>query len=256
MITLKAGAVVYPTAVLDGDVEIGFNSVVLSGESPEKITRIMSGSIIGANATIYEGITLGRGCRVMPGSVVRQSVPPLAIVVGNPASIVGYENTAVHGLAVAVSTDRVGSVSTSVRGVQLFKFSNIADMRGNLTVGEFERQIPFSPMRDFVVHGVPTAETRGEHAHIQCHQFLIALGGSVNVIADDGERREEFVLDRNNLGLYLPPMTWGIQYRYSTDAVLLVFASDFYDPDDYIRDYEGFIEKARSEVASAHERGD
>ena len=60
------------------------------------------------------------------------------------------------------------------------------------------------------------------------------------VVADDGKRRREFLLDRPNLGIYLPAMTWGIQYKYSGDAVLLVFASDYYDLDDYIRDYNEF----------------
>ncbi|MEO8779683.1 MAG: FdtA/QdtA family cupin domain-containing protein, partial [Rhodanobacter sp.] len=94
---------------------------------------------------------------------------------------------------------------------------------------------------------VPTAETRGEHAHRRCHQFLIAVKGSVHVVADDGERREQFVLDRPNLGLYLPPMTWGIQYRYSDDAVLLVFASHHYDASDYIREYGTFVEQVQRE---------
>ncbi len=76
----------------------------------------------------------------------------------------------------------------------------------------------------------------------KCHQFLIAVKGSVSVVADDGKSREEFVLNRNNLGLYLPPMTWGVQYHYSPDAVLLVFASDYYDSKDYVRAYDQFIE--------------
>jgi hypothetical protein len=145
----------------------------------------------------------------------------------------------------------VGEVSTSVKGVKLFNLSDIQDLRGNLTVGEFDKQIPFVPRRYFAVYGVPTAETRGEHAHINCHQFLISLSGSINIIADDGNNREEFVLARNNLGLYLPPMTWGIQYRYTRDAILLVFASHFYDPEDYIRDYEEFIGK----TGGAHDSG-
>jgi len=82
---------------------------------------------------------------------------------------------------------------------------------------------------------------RGEHAHHQCHQFLIAARGRISVIADDGSEREEFILDRPNLGLYLPPLVWGIQYKYSPDACLLVFASDHYDSNDYIRDYSEFI---------------
>ena len=66
------------------------------------------------------------------------------------------------------------------------------------------------------------------------------------VVADDGKRRREFLLDRPNLGLYLPAMTWGVQYKYSGDAVQLVFASHFYDPEDYIRDYGEFEALART----------
>jgi UDP-2-acetamido-3-amino-2,3-dideoxy-glucuronate N-acetyltransferase len=117
----------------------------------------------------------------------------------------------------------------------------VPDMRGSLSVGEFEREIPFKPLRYFLVYAVPTAETRGEHAHRQCHQFLVAVHGSLRAVADDGENREEIVLDRPNLGLYLPPMTWGIQYHYSADAVLLVFASDHYEASDYVRDYGDFL---------------
>ena len=89
--------------------------------------------------------------------------------------------------------------------------------------------------------GVPSREIRGEHAHHRCHQFLICLRGSCAVVADDGERKVEIELDAPNLGLYLPPMTWGIQYKYSPDALVLVFASDYYDAADYIRDYDQFI---------------
>jgi len=167
-------------------------------------------------------------------------------VEGNPANIVGYVNTKFHVEDVRDYPHEVGGIATSLKGVKLFNFPNIPDLRGNLTVGEFEKQIPFVPRRYFIVYGVPTAETRGEHAHVRCHQFLIALSGSINVIADDGANREEFILNRNNLGLYLPAMTWGIQYRYSRDAVLLVFASEFYDPQDYIRDYETFIAMSRA----------
>jgi hypothetical protein len=64
-------------------------------------------------------------------------------------------------------------------------------------------------------------------------------------VADDGEHREEFVLDKPSLGLYLPPLTWAVQYKYTDDAVLLVFASDRYNPQDYIRDYDEFRRLAR-----------
>jgi hypothetical protein len=109
-----------------------------------------------------------------------------------------------------------------------------------LTVGEFERTIPFPVRRYFIVFEVPSIETRGEHAHHECHQFLICARGSCSVVADDGFHRQEIVLDRPDVGIYLPPMVWGIQYKYSTDAALIVFASHHYDGADYIRDYSEF----------------
>jgi hypothetical protein len=84
-------------------------------------------------------------------------------------------------------------------------------------------------------------ETRGEQAHRACHQFLLCVRGECAVVADDGTRRQEFKLDRPDLGVHLPPLTWGVQYKYSPDAVLLVFASEHYDADDYVRDYDQFL---------------
>ena len=121
------------------------------------------------------------------------------------------------------------------------EFPLIKDLRGNLTAGEFMKQIPFYPKRYFTVFGVPNVEVRGEHAHRECHQFLVCINGKCSVVADDGDRRQEFLLNRPNLGLYIPPLVWGIQYKYSPDAVLLVFASDYYDGRDYIRDYSEFL---------------
>lgn len=127
-----------------------------------------------------------------------------------------------------------------VRGVQLHRLPEVQDPRGYLCVAEFERDLPFVPRRCFWVHAVPSQKTRGEHAHLRCAQFLIAMSGRLRVVADDGRQREEFWLDRPSLGLYLPPMTWGIQDGYSKDAVLMVLASEPYQPQDYIRDYAEF----------------
>lgn len=98
-----------------------------------------------------------------------------------------------------------------------------------------------------MVYDVPGSELRGEHAHLRCHQFLIAAHGSLKVTVDDGSSREIIVLDRPNIGLYLPPMIWGEQHEFGTDSVLLVFASHPYDPADYIRDYSEFQELLRTE---------
>lgn len=132
----------------------------------------------------------------------------------------------------------------NVPGFGLVELPDIRDPRGGLSVGEFGRHIPFKPERYFIVYQVPIVESRGEHAHRQCHQFLVCVRGRITVLGDDGTRREEFVLDRPNLGFYMPPMTWGTQYKYSPDAVLLVFASHYYDASDYIRDYDEFLQLA------------
>lgn len=134
----------------------------------------------------------------------------------------------------------------SGQGFGLIELPNVADSRGNLTAGEFGKQVPFDVKRYFLVYQVPLVEMRGEHAHRECHQFLVCVRGRISVLGDDGHRREEFRLDRPNVGFYMPPMTWGGQFDYSPDAALLVFASHYYDPDDYIRDYEEFRRLARA----------
>lgn len=116
----------------------------------------------------------------------------------------------------------------------------ILDPRGNLTVGEFGKEIPFEVKRYFMVFQVPLVEIRGGHAHKKCHQFLICVRGRITAHVDDGKEVDEFILDRPDMGLYMPPGTWGVQYNYSPHAVLLVFASHYYDSDDYIRDYDEF----------------
>jgi dTDP-4-dehydrorhamnose 3,5-epimerase-like enzyme len=246
---------------LENDVFIGPNVTFTndpfprSKKYPECFARtlIQSGASIGGNATILPGITIGSQAMVGAGAVVTRSVPANAIVVGNPAKIVGYVNTLDHSSTVQEATAQPpqGVVDTSVKGVTLHTLRQVSDIRGSLSVGEFEREIPFRPLRYFLVHDVPTNETRGEHAHRKCHQFLIALKGSVHVVVDDGERREEIVLDRLNLGIYLPPMTWGVQYRYTPDAILLVFASDHYDANDYVRDYRQFMKLAVANKSGA-----
>jgi dTDP-4-dehydrorhamnose 3,5-epimerase-like enzyme len=92
-----------------------------------------------------------------------------------------------------------------------------------------------------MVHGVPNKSVRGEHAHHACHQFLIAASGSVTVSVDDGKNRGSVVLNSTDRGLHIPPMTWGSQHQFSSDAVLLVLASHEYDDADYIREYRQYI---------------
>ncbi|MFD8564433.1 FdtA/QdtA family cupin domain-containing protein [Streptosporangium canum] len=127
-----------------------------------------------------------------------------------------------------------------VGAASLHELRVAADLRGELSVGEFERELPFTPKRYFLVFNVPSREVRGEHAHRHCEQFLICVRGSCGVLLDDGRNRREITLDRPSRGVHMPAMIWGTQYRYSPDAVLLVFASHYYDQDDYIRSYDEF----------------
>ena len=251
-VTVKCGVQLWDGVRLHDDVFVGPNATFTndpfprSRQHPGKYleTVVEAGASIGANATILPGLRIGSGAMVGAGSVVTRSVPPNAIAVGNPARIVGYVgDQAARGgtgpAAPVASDDKV--TPTSVEGVTLHRLPAFADMRGALSVGEFERDLPFLPQRYFVVHDVPSRETRGEHAHRRCHQFLVCVHGSVRVLADDGTHRQEFLLAAPDQGIHLPPMTWGTQYRYSEDAVLLVFASEVYDADEYIRSYDEFI---------------
>lgn len=123
---------------------------------------------------------------------------------------------------------------------KVIELSGFDDHRGSLVVGELNKQIPFPVQRFFFVSRVPEGEPRGIHAHKQCHQFLVCVAGSVKAMVDDGEKRAVVRLDRPTLALHMPPMTWGAQYDYSEDAVLLVLASHVYDANDYIHDYDEF----------------
>lgn len=240
-----AGAYVGRNVKLAGNVVIGPNVAFVDAGASAPQTTVERGVVIGAGSVVYAGIVLAAECLVRPGTVVTRSVPAGAIVEGNPAVIVGYvatEPSDIHISAVALGRTGAQTETTPVKGVTVHQFPVIPDLRGNLTVGEFEKQIPFIPRRYFMVFGVPNSEVRGEHAHHECHQFLICVRGSCAVVADDGHKRVEVVLSTPDKGLYLPPMTWGIQYKYSPDALLLVFASHHYEAADYIRDYQAFLE--------------
>ena len=247
-VTVKSGVQLWDGLTLGNDVFIGPNVTFANDKYPRSKaypdsfpkTIVQSGASIGAGATILPDITIGSKAMIGAGAVVTKNVPDNAIVVGNPAHIVGYVSTEKNKKIPALSV-KTEPEFINVKGVTLHEFPLIHDLRGNLTVGEFEKEIPFLPKRYFSVFDVPNKEVRGEHAHKECHQFLVCIKGSCHVVADDGEQRQEFMLDNPNKGIYLPPMVWGIQYKYSADAVLMVFASDHYDSSDYIRNYSDFI---------------
>lgn len=248
-VTVKSGVQLWDGLRVGNDVFIGPNASFTNDRFPRSrqkpetflVTTIHDGASIGAGAVILPGVSIGSNAMVAAGAVVTRSVPPNAVVMGTPAKIVGYVDAVRADLAGSVPLKpETGATTTAVAGVALHRMPRVADIRGSLTVGEFERSIPFPVRRYFMVFDVPSMETRGEHAHRECHQFLICVRGSCAVVADDGINRQEFLLDRPDVGIHLPPMVWGIQYKYSPDATLLVFASHYYDSSDYIRDYSEF----------------
>lgn len=255
-VTVKCGVQLWDGLRVGDDVFIGPNATFSNDKYPKSKhyqpsvlqTHIGSGASIGGGATVLPGLRIGARSMVGAGSVVTHDVPPRAIVSGNPARIVGYADTSRRPRQVpsaAVASTDLEIQPTSIPRVTLHHLLLAEDLRGSLSAGEFSSQIPFVPMRYFVVFDVPGKDVRGEHAHRRCHQFLVAVRGSVTVVVDDGAQSEEIVLEAPNVGLYVPPMIWAVQYRYSTDAMLLVFASDHYDPDDYIRDYDEFLASIR-----------
>lgn len=139
-------------------------------------------------------------------------------------------------------------VDVGVRGVQLWPMRHVLDPRGNLIPVEFEHELPFMPRRQFFIHDVGDDRIRGEHAHEICHQFLIAVVGSLAVIVDDGTEAREIALQDAGYGIYLPPYVWGVQYLFKPHTVLSVYASHPYDAAEYIRDYDEFLEKIKTKA--------
>ena len=211
------------------------------------VTIVRKGASIGANATILPGLEIGQGAMVAAGAVVTSSVPANAIVTGNPARIAGYVDTvdatgetALSGPA--LQREPQPNAELGVGGAMLHPLRAFEDLRGKLSVAEFEREIPFVPRRFFVMHGVPSKEVRGQHALRNCHQFLVCIAGSVRVMLDDGRKRCKVTLDRCDIGLYVPPMVWKTHYAFADDTALMVFASHAYDAGDYIRSYDEYLD--------------
>jgi hypothetical protein len=130
---------------------------------------------------------------------------------------------------------------------QLIDLPKIADPRGNLTFIEGGRHVPFDIQRVFYLYDVPGGADRGGHALKNCHQFLIAMSGSFDVIAYDGKEKQRIHLNRSYNGLYLPPMVWREMDNFSSGSVCLVLASETYKEQDYYRNYADYL-KAVSEI--------
>jgi hypothetical protein len=139
------------------------------------------------------------------------------------------------------TSDRSLNQVLSLDSCKLINLPKIADPRGNLTFLENNRHIPFAIQRVFYLYDVPGGAERAGHALKRCHQFLIAMSGSFDVIAYNGKDKQRFHLNRSYYGLHLPPMFWREIDNFSSGSVCLVLASETYDEKDYFRDYNHYL---------------
>ena len=125
---------------------------------------------------------------------------------------------------------------------KIINLPKIIDPRGNLTVAEQMHDIPFDVKRVYWVYDVPSGENRGGHAHKDCREFIIAVSGSFTVTLDDGKETKTFLLNHPYQGLLVETGIWRTLEDFSSSAVCLVLASDLFDEEDYIREYEDYIQ--------------
>jgi len=131
----------------------------------------------------------------------------------------------------------------------LINLPRIGDRNGQITSLNNLVDIPFEIRRIFYLYDIPGGESRGAHAHKQCHQLLIAASGSFEVVVEDGINKKQINLNRANIGLHIPPGIWASEINFSSGSICLVLASHVFDESDYIRnylDYQKFVKNDRS----------
>ena len=129
----------------------------------------------------------------------------------------------------------------TIDDTRLIDLPKLADPRGNLSFVEQLNHIPFEIKRTYWIYDVPGGENRGGHAFFQNEEFIIALSGAFDVIVDDGGKKMTFSLNRSYYGLYVPSGLWREIVNFSTNSLALEFGSMHYNPCDYIRDYDVFL---------------
>jgi hypothetical protein len=123
----------------------------------------------------------------------------------------------------------------------LIELPKIQNRAGNITPIHSQVDMPFDIKRVFYLYDIPGGESRGAHAHKECHQFLIAASGSFDVMLDDGHNKRIVTLNRPFYGLHIPPGIWASEGNFSSGAICLVLASHLYQEEDYIRGYQEFL---------------
>lgn len=247
-VTIKCGVQLWDGITIEDQVFIGPNVTFTndrfprSQQRPESFARtyVKLGASIGANATFLPGVTVGQNAMVGAGSVVTTDVPPGAVVTGNPARVQRYakefSEPLSDGATKAIHQD------LKIAGVKWYDLKQVHDSRGQMTIAQWNENFPFKPERIFFVQGVPIGKVRGGHAHHECQQLLLAISGKVKVVVDDGIQKREVLLEKGSRALLIPAGIWATQYGHSEDCLLVVFASHGYEEDDYVRNYDQYLE--------------
>lgn len=129
----------------------------------------------------------------------------------------------------------------SVYECNLLHLKQIGDRNGHITAVSNNADLPFAVKRIFYLYDIPGGESRGAHAHKECHQFLIAASGSFEVLLDDGFTKRQVLLNRPDLGLHIPPGIWASEINFSSGSICLVLASQEYTENDYLRQYADYL---------------
>lgn len=131
------------------------------------------------------------------------------------------------------------NTSEDVRLIQLNQV--FTQEQGSIVFCEESTSLPFMPKRIFYLYDIPAGESRGAHAHKECHQLLVAVAGSFEVVTEDGTSKMKYYLNQPNQGLHIPPGIWAAEVNFSGGAICLVLASEQYSESDYIRSKSEFV---------------
>ncbi len=211
--------IIHPSAVIEDGVLFSDNF-----EKRDAPITIGKDCVIGAGAILLKGVNIGQGSRVLPGSIVKHDTPPQSVIQGNPARVVNYTASSDH-----------------VNGIIEHPFDYIKNQTGVLSVCVSGKNAPFEFKRTFTLIEIESGNTRGNHAHKECHQFLTCYGGKVELFCDDGVNRKVITLEQMKNTVHVLPGTWIALFNFEKGAVVTVHTSHEYDEADYLRDYAEFL---------------
>ncbi|MBA2612864.1 MAG: WxcM-like domain-containing protein [Bacteroidetes bacterium] len=133
------------------------------------------------------------------------------------------------------------AIKATVNDCTLINLPQIGDRSGHITALNNNSEIPFAVKRIFYLYDIPGGESRGAHAHKECHQFLVAVSGSFEILLDDGKTQRTVMLRSPNVGLHIAPGIWASEINFSSGSICLVLASQEYREEDYIRNYKDYL---------------